>query len=269
MEGQSAKMRGLRISIFWISLLQVLPSAYAANREAQERAAKRACLTGDPGKGVALLVDLYLDTNDPNWIFNQGRCFEQNNRCEEAIARFREYLRKAKDAGAMARADAEKHIADCQALLGRNEAGSEKSAAAQPTAPAVNPTVPAPPVAPLAAPEAAVAAPIGSRNLEQPGSGLRTAGIVTVSIGAAALIAGTVLNIKYNNTIDDLQSHYNPSTDSSNQTTKTMVLVGYGAGAACVAGGALLYLLGWKAGTATVAPTAVAGNPGAILVGAF
>ena len=264
-------MRGLKISIFWISFLLVLPSASAANREAKERAAKKACLTGDPAKGVALLVDLYLDTNDPNLIFNQGRCYEQNNRCEDAIVRFREYLRKAKDTKATDRADAEKHIADCQALLGKNEAGSEKSRLSETATPAVNPTVSVPPGAPVVAEPAGVvtAQSIGASNPGEPGSGLRTAGILTASIGVAALIAGIVLNIKYNNTIDDLQSHYNPSTDSSNQTTKTLVLVGYGAGAACVAGGALLYFLGWKAGTATVAPAAVAGNPGAILIGAF
>jgi glutamine amidotransferase-like uncharacterized protein len=44
-------------------------------------------------------------------LFNQGCCFEQNNRYEEAIARFREYLRKATDASAADKAVVVKHIA--------------------------------------------------------------------------------------------------------------------------------------------------------------
>ena len=53
----------------------------------------------------------YLETSDPVLLFNQGCCFEQNNRYEEAIARFREYLRKATDASAADKAVVVKHIA--------------------------------------------------------------------------------------------------------------------------------------------------------------
>ena len=45
-----------------------------ASKAARERAAKRACLTGDVERGVEFLADLYIDTNDTNYIFNQGRC---------------------------------------------------------------------------------------------------------------------------------------------------------------------------------------------------
>ncbi len=262
-------VRSLRFSVFWISFVLMLPNASAGSRETKERAAKRACLTGDPVKGVGLLVDLYLDTNDPTYIFNQGRCFEQNSRCADAVARFREYLRKAKDADATDRADAEKHIADCQALLGKDEAGRARPGAVEPAVP-VNPSLAVPPgPAPTNPVRVVVAQPMGTTSTEAQGSTLRTAGILTASVGAAVLIAGLVLNIKYNNTIDDLQRHYDPNRDSSNKTTKSLVLVGYGAGAVCLAGGAVLYFLGWNAGTATVAPAAVAGSPGAVLLGAF
>jgi hypothetical protein len=52
-----------------------------------------------------------LETSDPVLLFNQGCCFEQNNRYEEAIARFREDLRKATDASAADKAVVVKHIA--------------------------------------------------------------------------------------------------------------------------------------------------------------
>jgi hypothetical protein len=102
-----------------IVLLALTSQAHAANEDARERAAARkACLSGDVQKGMEILSDLFVRTENPVHIYNQGRCLEQNGRCEEAINRFREYLRKAK-ISAEERSEAEKHIADCQALLGQ------------------------------------------------------------------------------------------------------------------------------------------------------
>ena len=94
-------------------------SARAGDRETQERAAKKACLLGDFKKGTEILADLYLDTNDPTYLFNQGRCLEQNGQNEPAILRFQEYLRKAEG---LAPADADalrRRIDDLQAALER------------------------------------------------------------------------------------------------------------------------------------------------------
>src|ERR1035437_1796518 len=62
------------------------------SKQSQERAARKACLTGDYAKGVAILSDLFIEYRDATFLFNQGRCFEQNRRYEDAIARFEEYL---------------------------------------------------------------------------------------------------------------------------------------------------------------------------------
>jgi opacity protein-like surface antigen len=119
-----------------LSLLLVPASAQAqAGREAQERAAKKACLVGDTARGVEILTDLFVDTNDPTYIFNQGRCYEQNRLYEQAISRFREYLVKAKNASPEERADASKHITDCQAYMAEAEAKKVASAAAEPPPP--------------------------------------------------------------------------------------------------------------------------------------
>jgi hypothetical protein len=64
--------------------------------DSKERAAKKACLVGNVEEGIGILADLYIDTNDPTFIYNQGRCFEQNGQNEQAVLRFKEYLRKAK-----------------------------------------------------------------------------------------------------------------------------------------------------------------------------
>jgi hypothetical protein len=58
--------------------------------------AKTACAAGDVQKGVRLLAELYTATNDPIWIFNQGRCYHQNSQLPQALARFKEFLRKSK-----------------------------------------------------------------------------------------------------------------------------------------------------------------------------
>jgi hypothetical protein len=106
-----------------------------AGKDDRERAAKKACLTGDPVSGVAILADLYIDTSDTAYLFNQGRCFEQNGRYQEAVVRFREYQRKNADAGKAPDAKAEKHIADCLAL------SDEQKPAPSPAAPSPEATV--------------------------------------------------------------------------------------------------------------------------------
>jgi hypothetical protein len=77
------------------TLMLALPNAWGGSPEAQERAARKACLLGDVAKGTEILADLYLDTKNPTYIYNQARCFEQNGKDEQALLRFREYLRKA------------------------------------------------------------------------------------------------------------------------------------------------------------------------------
>src|SRR5512138_3721506 len=102
-------------------------------QEVSERAARKACMSGDYQKGVDILSDLFINTRDPAHIYNQGRCYEQNGRCEEAVNRFREYLRTAKNPTAEEKLDTEKHIRDCQGLLGpqkpANQVGAEAPAA--------------------------------------------------------------------------------------------------------------------------------------------
>ena len=59
------------------------------------REAKAACAAGRVDEGIAVLARLYAESNDLMWVFNQGRCYQQNGRSDEAIQRFREFLRKA------------------------------------------------------------------------------------------------------------------------------------------------------------------------------
>jgi tetratricopeptide (TPR) repeat protein len=271
-----------------MSLLTILvfpQFAHGASKESKEKAAKRACLAGDYTKGVSILSDLYAQSNDPNYIYNGGRCFEQNGRYEEAILRFREYLRKAKPANTQERADAERHIADCQSLMEKRDGNavvapvppervSPLPAVPVATPPAPSDVVPAPPVATVAPPtETEIARPSPPSAA---GAGLRTGGIVAMVAGGAGLIAGVTLNIKANSLAHELETttdNYQRSKESTRANYVTFGWVSYGVGAACALSGGILYYVGRTRGaeTSSVAmfPALGPGQVGAVVKGAF
>ena len=246
--------------------------AQAATKQAQEKEARKACLNGDYSEGVSILSNLFVETKDTTYIYNQGRCFEQNLRYEEAIGRFQEYLRAGKKLSKADQADAQKHIADCKGLLASQPQAVVAAPAAVPTPVALTPVS-----APTAeAAQTPIVQQTNPRPASESGSGLRTAGIVTASIGGAALVTGIILNIKVNSMASDMQktNGYTDSKDSDRKTYETMGWVGYGVGAACVATGAVLYYLGARPGatsTASVAfvPAFAPGQAGAIVRGVF
>lgn len=262
-------MTAKRFAIVIISLVLLSSRAQASSRETKERAAKRACLNGDPTKGVQILTDLYIGSNDPTYIYNQGPCFEQNNRYEEAIGRFREYVRKISGGPNPNKADiegAQKHIADCQAVLAKRDGETPQPAVAEAPKPAPAPQPQAP--LPTAAPAPAIAVQRTPQPETHQGSGLRVAGAVTAAVGVAALAGGVALNLKANSMIGDVEKHYSASTYSSSKDYKTFSQVGYGVGAALIVGGTVMYYLGWRAGV-TLVPTMASGSAGAVFTGAF
>jgi hypothetical protein len=272
-----------------LPLLLAVPAAQAGGVESKEKAAKKACISGDYAKGVSILSDLYVDTNDITYIFNQGRCFEQNGRYADALNRFREYARKLKDAGKTPDAAVVRHIADCQALIEKEEPQPAETTPPTAPSPATPPVAeqPAPPVAPASLPpqpEPAVTAEVAGTtpDLTQPalpaprrGAGLRIAGIATLAVGVAGLATGVILNVKANQLADEMDASntsYSRSKESTRGSYETFGWVGYGVGAACVAGGAILYILGHiqgRSSQAALLPTAGPGQLGAVVQGAF
>jgi hypothetical protein len=249
-----------------ISVLALIVSrdGQAEDNSAKEREARTACLAGDYTQGVRLLSELFVSTKDPTFIYNQARCFEQNRRYEDAIARFREYLRAGKNLSGTEQSDAEKHIADCKELL-----ASEKPQA-----------VPPPPVS-AAQPESekvpVAEKPSTAVHRTSPAAGsasLRTAGIATASAGGAVLVAGVVFNLKSNSLAESLKktNGYTADKESDRKTYATLGWLGYGVGAACVATGAILYFLGSRTdsdGAVAFLPSFGPGQAGAVVKGAF
>lgn len=232
-------MRNLILFVACLLSLSWSSQALArSNPQAQVKAAKKACAAGDYRKGVEILADLYVDTSDPNYIFNQARCYEQSHQWVNAADRFREYLLKAQNAPASDREDAEKHLATCKRYQEEEQAKSAPSPIQTPvlvTAPAEGP------------PAQVATTPISANSpppQESSGAGLRTTGIVVASVGLATLGAAIALNVKANQLARDASSTQNPSTESSQKSYKTGALICYGTGAAALVTGGVLYLLG-------------------------
>jgi hypothetical protein len=259
-----------------ISLLVTMP-ALAAGKQAQqsqEQAARKACLNGDYAKGTSILSDLFIQSGgNPVFIFNQARCFESNRRYEDAVARFEEFVRTAEASAAGLTPDdkaaAEKHIADCKRHI---EQESKTSLPASPTlAPAIAPTASA------NQPTPEVAQPAPNPTSSNSGAGLRSAGIITASVGGAALVAGILLNLHANSMASDMENNvggYTPSKNSSHDNYVTAMWITYGVGAACVATGAVLFGigLGSKGSTSTdvaVVPAVDGHQAGLALTGSF
>jgi hypothetical protein len=255
-------------------MLLAASPATAANRHDQERAARKACLTGDYTTGIAILSDLFIDTKDPTYIFNQGRCFEQSRKFEDAIARFEEYLRATEGtAKREGRAAAEKHLASCKESLAE-ERGSSSLAPTPPTPPQPSPT-PKPELTPTPKPSPSVS--VQAQPTARGRRTLRIAGIITASVGVAALATGVILNLKANSLINDMETirgDYSASKADRRKTYETISWVGYGVGAACLATGAVLFGIGLKStGTSprnvALLPMFGPDQAGALLTGGF
>jgi len=160
-------MKSWKVIVASAGLLLAASDAMGANKESKERAAKKACLVGDVEKGVEILADLYVDTNDSVYLYNQGRCFEQNGKNDQAVLRFKEYLRKAKKLPKTETDAVLQKIDELQGTAGQREAQPAPVPAAQPSAA----PAPAAPVASAVPPSAAVATtpdPLGIQRSAPP-----------------------------------------------------------------------------------------------------
>lgn len=245
-----------------LSLLAGLSSSSALAKgkasPAMEKAAKKACITGDVSKGIDILADLYLETNDITFVFNQGRCYQQNHRWEEAVDRFEEYLRKSPDLPSADRAEVDGYIADCRSHL---------PAAAQTGSPGREAAGPPPLPSPMR-PDGAIPTVAGTTVATEPlpsprpGSGLRTAAVVAGAVGLAALATGAILDLETHAIVSDVTKNgYDAGKLSSRDTYETWGWVSFGAGAAGIVAATTLYLLGTSAGRAPAASGSVAVVP--------
>jgi hypothetical protein len=198
--------------------------ASAADSE-DPRASKAltACTAGQVPTGVALLAELYTETRDPAFIFNQGRCYQQNGQLDPAAERFREYLRVGKNEPAADRARAEGFIKEIEARMERRRTDQEAS-------------------------------PEGRRRSQ----GLATASIALGALGVAAVGTGVFLSLQVQSKESQVQREFangGALPDSSQLKRQlsdggrleTWQWVSYGVGVAALAGAATTLVLrgGW------------------------
>jgi tetratricopeptide (TPR) repeat protein len=238
-----------------------------SSKAATEKAAKKACATGDYAKGVDLLADLYVESNDISWVYNQGRCYQQNNRWEQAISRFREYLRKAKDISDSERAETERQIADCELSMGKALQVAPPSVAVPSSVPVSQPET-----RPQAA-EPATSTVSSTREAalseSSPGKGLRVSGIVFAAVGVAAVGTGVGLSLKANGLSS---TDYSRSREDERASLKTWSMVSSGVGAAAIATGAVLYIVGWpseQSSSVALLPAVASDGASVLLNGRF
>lgn len=241
---------------------------------AKEKVAKKACATGDVKRGIDILGDLYVESDDITFVFNQGRCYQQNHRWQDALDRFDEFLRKDSTLSPDERTMVDKHIADCKAHIGPVQ---EPAVAAVPATPPPAQqsvaTAPHVPVANNIGPQ-----PAGSSEnqvlAETPssGRGLRTAGVLVGAFGVVAVAAGLILDIKTHSIVSDVHANgYDRDKLSSRDSYETWGWLSYGVGAAAIVAGTTLCVLGWSAGRADspgthISAVPVIGPSGAMLV---
>ena len=213
-------MARLPISALIVALL--LPAPVRAEDESREVKAKRACAAGRVEEGVELLAALYAETGDVNYVYNQGRCYQQNGRVDQALNRFREYLRRATGASTSERAEVQGFIDELE----------RQRAAPAATSP---------------------------RDDRGPPSGrLRTVAVTLAGVGVAAVAAGVVLSFKVRSAQRDTEQYVRENKPyaepevvaakmRSGGRLETFQWVAYGVGVAALAGSVTSYLLGQRA----------------------
>jgi tetratricopeptide (TPR) repeat protein len=228
--------------------------AFAAKSQSKERLAKKACLSGDYAKGVGILADLFVETNDPTFLYNQGRCYEQNVRYVEAAERFREYLRKAPNLGSEDKAEVDKHIADCEAAAAKGQPHPSTEPAAPPAAtyqpPQTAVATGSYAVSPIPAPQATTLTstpPPAGTEVEHPWQ--HTAKWIAAGAAVAFLGFGVIEHATYygkNSDYNKKDCNADPggckSLADSADTAHTLAIVGYGA-TAVAAGAAITFWL--------------------------
>jgi tetratricopeptide (TPR) repeat protein len=234
------------------------------SKAAKEKAAKKACAMGDFQKGADILTDLFVETNDTTYVYNQGRCYQQNNRWEQAISRFREFLRKAKDISESDRIDTERQIADCEESLAKT---APPPAAPPPLVPVTH--VETPPPAPEPAVPEVSSTPAPPPSDGSRGKGLRVTGIVFAAVGVAAIGTGVGLALKANSLST---KDYSQIRENQRSSLKTWGFVSYGVGAGAIVTGAILYIVGWpseQSSSVALLPAVAPDGASVLLKGSF
>jgi hypothetical protein len=150
-----------------------------------------------------------VETQHPNYIYNQARCFERNGKYDQALLSYEDYLRKARDLGEAERSQVEKSIIELRVKLAGTSAPGGGAGAAPGAAPALlSPSLdgatpsatPGPNEAPLLSPVAPDQAGASGWPWQ------RTAGVVSLIAAGGGLALGVVGTVLRQGRADDFNA---------------------------------------------------------------
>lgn len=217
--------------------MQLTPSQKAEMKLHYEKAT-RAYDVQKYSEAVEEYQKAYEIGGDPAMLYNVAQSYRLADQLTEALRFYRRYLQRSPNA--RNREDVERKITDLEKTV-----EERRKAAAVVTPPVVTP----PPAVPTPPPPTEV--PVNDEGSD----GLRVAGIVVASVGAAGLIAAAVTGKLAADKGEDLTEAsmkgrvFDPDLESSGKTLNTVAIVSAIAGGAAVVTGAILLIVSASGGS--------------------
>jgi hypothetical protein len=224
--------------------------------------ARKACAAGHVEEGIELLARIVAESGDPNAVYNQARCYQQNGRLEEALARFQEY-RRTKDLTAQERVEVEAHVRELEAAI-KSKSSSKPTAVQTPPAAMASPSADPSPVGPTAPPPPLLPPPRPRRS-----SAVRLTAAALAAAGVAAVATGGYYGLRSRQIEAEIENQQGVIPNAIYQTrlrhgrqAERLQWIGYGAGAALLAG-SVAVILGTRprSGESGVLTATVQGGP--------
>jgi tetratricopeptide (TPR) repeat protein len=263
--------RALMVALVVALPATALAQPKPASRELREAEARRACAAGQVEKGIDLLAELLVELGHPNYVYNQARCYQQNGRAEEAINRFREYLRSAPNISTSERQRVEGFVTELEAELARRRAQANTTqpadAQAQTPPPRTEPSTRVPPPPEQERPAGKVTETTAAAG--ERAQTLRRSAFILGGVGLLGLGVGAFSSFKVHSIAEEQKdllaaahdkggtvefSVYQENEDAGKRYEKLQWL-GYGVGAAALVGAGICLLL--ASGDETSSPSAV------------
>jgi hypothetical protein len=230
-----------------------------ASLEAREAEAQKACAAGQVDRGIQILAELLVQTSHPNYVYNQARCYQQNGLAAQALQRFREYLREARDISAADRSQVEGFIRELEADLARKSpppGGGEATSPRPQDAPA------------RATPQPDLRAGVPPQTGDD-GHTLRVAAMALGGVAVLGLGAGAVFGLQARSLEREVEGWKGTGSrsqdelgdkNSAGKRYQTLQWVGYGVGAAALVAAVVCFVSGQPRGESATASAAAGGG---------
>jgi tetratricopeptide (TPR) repeat protein len=262
-------MSHARAAVVLLVLVSMAGTVQAADKRAD---AARLYRDGKYDEALKLFQDLSVETHNPGYLCNIGRCQDKLGRVDEAISNIQQCLSQANpDAGKRAEYDALLAQLEARrrtAVIPPAGATAPSPGGPGPSGPIVAPSLPpsgpvTPPEAPSLPPLSGAAAVVATQPPPS-GAGVSPLVIVGGSVAVVGIGAGVVFGLQARNAYRDTAAQYNPKREKDGDRANVLQIVGYGVAAVGVGMAIIGAVMSSKGGgeTASAGGTLVAGPDG-------